>query len=86
MKCREVSTLVSTGQLDDQRLGRRLEAWLHFMMCRHCRRFWRQVRSLDRSLRTVVAGLEREKPADLEHRVIERLSAPPAPPRPAEPH
>jgi hypothetical protein len=82
MKCREVSTLVSTGEVGAQPLRRRLGAILHLMMCRHCRRFRRQLRRLDRAVRAIVAGFERETPADLEGRVMERLSRPPEPAEP----
>lgn len=74
MTCRDVSTLISTGQLADQPLRRRLGVWMHLSMCQHCRRFWRQLRLLDRSVRAIVLGFEREVPADLERRLVQRLS------------
>ena len=79
MRCREVSTLVSTGELGGQPLRRRVGVWLHLMMCQHCRRFRRQLQTLDRAFRAIVVGFEREKPADLERRVVQRLSRPPKP-------
>jgi hypothetical protein len=74
MSCREVSTVVSTGQMPVLSLRTRLGIWLHLSMCQHCRRFWRQLRVLDRAVRAIVVGFEREMPSGLEQRIAERLS------------
>jgi hypothetical protein len=71
--CRDVSTLVSTGQLGDASIRRRLGVWLHLSMCQHCRRFRRQVRLLDLRVRRIVVGFERDAPADLADRVLRRV-------------
>jgi hypothetical protein len=73
MKCRDVATLVSSGQVGDQPFSRRMGVWFHLMMCQHCRRFWRQVRVLDKAVRSMADGLKGEKPADLERRTMDRL-------------
>jgi len=77
MSCREVSTLVSTGQRPDLPLRKRMGIWMHLSMCQHCRRFWRQLRVLDRAVRSIVIGFERDMPAGLERRIVERLSQEP---------
>lgn len=74
MTCRQVATLVSSGRLADQPLRVRLGVWLHLSMCRHCRRFRRQLRILDRGVRALFLGFERDMPADLERRLTQRLS------------
>ncbi|MDA1094134.1 MAG: anti-sigma factor [Acidobacteria bacterium] len=74
MNCREVSTAVSFGPLSEQPTAVRIRAWLHLMMCRHCRRFWRQIRALDRGVRAALRGYEEEMPPDLPRRVADRLS------------
>ena len=73
MSCREVSTLVSTGLMPDLPLRKRLGVWMHLSMCQHCRRFWRQLRALDRAVRSIVVGFEREMPSSLEQRITDRL-------------
>lgn len=74
MSCREVSTLTLQGPGPHDSRLRRAQAWLHRAMCRHCRRFWRQVRAVDHGVRTVLGRLEQEAPADLDERVVRRVS------------
>lgn len=66
MTCREVSMLVSTGQLAGERLSRRLAVWLHLAMCQHCRRFRRQLEALAGAARRAGSTFEREPPRDWE--------------------
>lgn len=73
MTCREVSTLLSTGQLDDAPLSRRLAVRLHLGMCRHCTAFRRQLERLARAARAASRDFEREPPPDFESRVGKRL-------------
>jgi len=73
MNCREVSMLTLAGPGAPASRLRRTEAWLHRAMCRHCRRFWRQVRAVDRGVRAVLGRLEEEAPADLEDRIVQRV-------------
>jgi hypothetical protein len=74
MSCREVSTMTLQGPGPDDSRLRRAQAWLHRAMCRHCGRFWRQVRAVDRGLLAVLGRLEQEAPADLEDRIVQRVS------------
>lgn len=74
MSCRDVSTLTLEGPGPHDSRFRTAQAWLHRAMCRHCRRFWRQVRAVDHSLRAVLGRLEQEAPADLEERIVRRVS------------
>ena len=73
MKCREVSGLVSTGDVETAPLGTRLGVWLHIVMCRHCRRFQRQLQQLRRGARSAADEAAAEMPADLPERVLRRL-------------
>jgi len=73
MKCREVSGLVSTGEVDTAPLRQRLGVWLHIAMCRHCRRFQQQLERLRRSARTAADESAAEMPADLPERVLRQL-------------
>lgn len=78
MSCREVSTLTLQGPGPDDSRMRRIEAALHRAMCRHCGRFWRQVRAVDRGLRAVLGRLEQEAPADLEEQIVRRVHRDPS--------
>ena len=73
MTCKEVSTLVSMEQVDEAPLTRRMGVSLHLMMCRHCRRFRRQLLRLGRVARLIAGDFEREPTAGFEGRILDRL-------------
>jgi predicted anti-sigma-YlaC factor YlaD len=73
MTCKEVSTLVSTGGFADASWFRRVGAWLHLSMCRHCRAFRRQVEALTRVARAASQIVESEPAPDFESRIAVRL-------------
>ncbi len=77
MTCREVSTLVSSGQLAGAPPLRRLAVRMHLAMCRHCRAFVRQLEWLARAGRTSALGFDREPSADFESRLVKELGAAP---------
>ena len=72
LKCRELAHLVASGELGNAGRWRRLSAWFHLAMCRHCRRYERQLRSIGEVARKVVGRTD--APGDLEsleRRIIE---------------
>lgn len=73
MTCKEVSTLLSTGQLDDAPLTRRLAVRLHLAMCRHCTAFRRQLERLARAAQAASRDFEREPVPDFESKVRKRV-------------
>jgi len=73
MKCREVSGLVSTGDVETAPLRQRLAVWMHIAMCRHCRRFERQLQQLRRGARSAADEAAAEMSADLPERVLRQL-------------
>ena len=73
MTCKEVSTLMSTGGLEDARWSVRLAVRLHLSMCRHCRAFKRQLEALTNAARTLAASREAELPKDFEVRLAESV-------------
>lgn len=75
MTCKEVSTLVSTEQVDEAPLARRIGVWLHLMMCRHCRRFRRQLVRIGRIARLIADDFEREPTSGFEGRIVDRLGS-----------
>jgi len=77
MTCRDVSTLISSGQLDAEPWIRRLLVRVHLVMCRHCRRFHRQIQQLEAGVRRALADLDSGRTGDLEERILSRLSGRP---------
>jgi predicted anti-sigma-YlaC factor YlaD len=73
MTCKDVSALVSTGDLDAAPLGTRLFVRLHLSMCRHCRAFSRQIEALTNAARALAAARDAECPADFEATLADRL-------------
>jgi len=54
--CKQVSRLVAGDELEGAGLGRRLSVWFHLLMCRYCRRYARQIRSIGQLTRAKHAG------------------------------
>jgi hypothetical protein len=75
MTCKEVSTLVSMDQVEDAPLARRLDVWLHLMMCHHCRAFRRQLLRIGRVARLMARDVEREPASGFEGRILDRLGS-----------
>jgi len=74
IRCRQVARLASAGELSESPLRTRLAVRLHLMMCRHCRRFIRQLAWLGDAARELVSGFERDEAVqDLEARLLRRL-------------
>lgn len=59
-RCREVSGAVASGALDEAPIRRRLAVRLHLVMCRHCRRYARQLRAIGRATRELLSSSEAE--------------------------
>jgi predicted anti-sigma-YlaC factor YlaD len=73
MTCKEVSTLVSTADLQTASFARRLGVGLHLAMCRHCRAFRRQVNAIRDAARALNAMFDTELPAAFEANLLQRL-------------
>jgi len=73
MTCKEVSTLVSTGDLQAASLVRRLGAGLHLAMCRHCRAFRRQLNAMGDAARELSAAFGTEPRSAFEADLVQRL-------------
>jgi hypothetical protein len=73
MTCKEVSLTMSTGELETGPVSRRMAVWLHLAMCRPCRAFRRQLRSLGRAARHVSEVFEREPSGDFERTILKHL-------------
>jgi predicted anti-sigma-YlaC factor YlaD len=75
MTCKDVSMLVSTGQLATAPLARRLGIRLHLAMCRHCRAFKQQIEVIARMARGAGLTFEAEPSADFEAGIVSRLES-----------
>ena len=73
IRCQEVATLLSTDQFASQPLWRRAAVRVHLMMCRHCRRFARQLARLTQAAADLGATFDAEVGADFAQRVQEKL-------------
>jgi len=66
--CREVSRAVASGELEQSGLWKRLGARLHLLMCRHCRRYARQIRAIGEATRELF-----KETAAADHATVDRL-------------
>ena len=73
IRCKEVATLLSTDQVACQPVWRRAAIRVHLMMCRHCRRFARQLALLTHAAADLGAMFDAEIGADFPQRLQEKL-------------
>ncbi len=74
LKCRELTRLIASDKLAEASWPVRTGGWLHLLMCRHCRRYATQIRTLAAGARRSW-GPEAEDSArldQLERRILER--------------
>ncbi len=62
LKCKEVARLVATDELSGAGWRRRSVIRLHLLICRHCRRYAKQLRAIGQSARKHL-GFEAGEPA-----------------------
>jgi len=67
--CKDVSKLIASDELEGTGLGRRLSVWFHLLMCKYCRRYARQIRSIGKMARARHAG----RPTPDEAARLERM-------------
>lgn len=73
MTCKQVSTLVSSGQLADAPPAQRLTVRMHLAMCRHCTAFKRRLEALADAAHAATQAFEREPSANFESMVANKL-------------
>jgi anti-sigma factor ChrR (cupin superfamily) len=73
MTCKQVSTLMSTGALEDAPLRTRLAVRLHLSMCDKCSAFKRWLEAIGRAAKSANQARDVGAPPDLETRVIRRI-------------
>ncbi len=75
MTCKQVSILVSMGDVESAPMMRRMGVWLHVAMCRHCRAFRRQLVRIGRAARLVSEAFEREPSANFEVKILDHVGS-----------
>lgn len=73
MTCKQVSTLVSAGELGHASVRQRVSVWIHLAMCRHCRAFRRQLDFIGRVARGAAKADEAEPRDGFEDDLVDRL-------------
>ena len=58
LKCKDVTALISSDELDDAGFFKRMEVRLHLLMCNHCNRYLSQIKSIGRGAKDNARDLE----------------------------
>jgi len=71
LKCKQVTHIVASGEIDELSWMKRIEMRLHLMMCSHCREYVSQVFALGRGVRRLF-GFEEDSEtlARLEQNIL----------------
>jgi predicted anti-sigma-YlaC factor YlaD len=73
MPCKQVATLLSTGDLAGSGVRTRLAVRFHLAMCRHCRAFKQQIDAIGRLAGRLSRQYDEEPAPDFEASVARRL-------------
>ena len=65
MKCKDISQLIAAGEAVDLGCLKRLELKVHLLICRHCRTYARQIRTLGTAARRLT-GMSEPTEAQLQ--------------------
>ena len=78
ISCKQVATLLTSGELERQSPWRRGEVRFHLWMCTNCSRLAAQLEQIHQAARDLRSNFESERPAgDLEARLLSKLQNPP---------
>ncbi len=69
LNCKQVSKVIASDDLDGVGLGKRVAVWFHLLMCKHCRRYSRQMRAVGDATREKYAS----RPTAEEAARLERI-------------
>ena len=73
-RCSEVVRLISTDEFASAGFFKKLGIRLHLMMCRHCARYFRQLRALGAALRDSVGPVPSSEVEAARRQVLENLA------------
>lgn len=71
LRCREVTRLYASEEVLAAPLRVRLAAWLHLRLCRHCRRYVRELARIGQAVRDLYHDVEDH--ADRDEALIRRV-------------
>ena len=75
ISCRGVVNILASDELAMTSRWKRTEVWLHLAMCKHCTRFAQQLARIQKIAQGFMVESEVwPVPADLEERVLDRLT------------
>jgi len=66
LSCKEVSRTIAANELGSANRRRRISFKLHLLMCRHCRRYVRQVEAIGSATRHFFGKRQRTAPGSTE--------------------
>ena len=78
LSCKNVSFLVASGELAEAGWGRRFYVRIHHLMCRHCRRYARQMKDIGTAARNLLGPGRPEDPETLKRLEVAILASAPA--------
>ena len=75
LKCRDLSRLVASGEIEDFGFMKRMEIKLHLFMCKHCRNYLAQIRSIGQGAKDAAAETEpdQEQLQRLEKNICDKI-------------
>lgn len=75
LKCSEVSRLVATDETENFGFMKRMEMKFHLFMCKHCRNYVAQIRSIGQGARDLAAETEPdpEQLQQVERKICDHL-------------
>ena len=77
LTCAQVTRLIASDEYVREGFLRRLGIRMHLAMCRHCSRYFRQLRYLARLLREIGTEVPSSEIQTVKDRIVERLSQKP---------
>lgn len=79
LSCQDVSRFIASGRMETAGWRRRLSIRLHLLMCRHCRRYSRQIEAIGGAARRLL-GRDQLDPGSherLRSSILQQLSGAP---------
>ena len=75
LTCKEIARAIAADELSDAGWRKRFSYRVHLFMCRHCRRYERQIRSIGASARALFRGKVTDRSArdQLRASILDRI-------------
>jgi len=75
MKCKDISHLIASGEVDEFGFLKRMELRMHLLMCRHCQNYARQIGALGVGARRLFGAKEptAEELQRLENEICDKI-------------